>query len=81
MEEVGGLVGQNINMMDPEGYVIASTDETSIGTLHEGARKIIEEHLDELYVGLGTPRPRPGWAEPAHVPGWEYCGRNRITGR
>ena len=24
VEEVGAIVGQNINMMDPEGYVIAS---------------------------------------------------------
>ena len=35
VEEVGAIVGQNINMMDPEGYVIASTDPERIGTLHE----------------------------------------------
>ena len=45
VEEVGAVVGQNINMMDRRGYVIASTDETRIGSLHEGARKLIEEHL------------------------------------
>ena len=36
VEEVGAIVGQHINMMDPEGYVIASTDPERIGTLHEG---------------------------------------------
>ena len=62
MEEVGAVVGQNINMMDRRGYVIASTDETRIGSLHEGARKLIEEHLPELYVEVGhaTPTSRPG---------------------
>ena len=24
--EIGGIVGQNINMMDAQGYIIASTD-------------------------------------------------------
>ena len=28
----GAIVGQHINMMDPEGYVIASTDPERIGT-------------------------------------------------
>ena len=62
VEEVGAVVGQNINMMDRRGYVIASTDETRIGSLHEGARKLIEEHLPELYVEVGhaTPTSRPG---------------------
>ena len=48
VEEVGAVVGQNINMMDRRGYVIASTDETRIGRLHDGARKLIEDHLPEL---------------------------------
>ena len=53
VEEVGAVVGQNINMMDRRGYVIASTDETRIGSLHEGARKLIEEHLPELASWTG----------------------------
>ena len=57
VEEVGAVVGQNINMMDRRGYVIASTDETRIGSLHEGARKLIEEHLPELYVEVGHATP------------------------
>lgn len=49
--EIGGIVGQNINMMDAQGYIIASTDPARIGFLHEGARQIIEERLPELYIG------------------------------
>ena len=31
--EIGGIVGQNINMMDAQGYIIASTDPARIGFL------------------------------------------------
>ena len=71
VEEVGAIVGQHINMMDPEGYVIASTDPERIGTLHEGARKII--------LPLTPASPPPG-ADPACVPGWKHCRRNRYYG-
>ena len=76
VEEVGAIVGQHINMMDPEGYVIASTDPERIGTLHEGARKIIREHLDELYVLTS----RPGLNLPVYQAG-SIAGVIGITGR
>lgn len=62
VDEVGAVVGQNINMMDPEGCVIASTDESRIGSIHEGAVRLVREHLQELYVeeGWATPTSRPG---------------------
>lgn len=62
VDEVGAVVGQNINMMDPRGCVIASTDETRLGSIHEGAVKVIREHLRELYVEAecATPTSRPG---------------------
>ena len=41
VEEVGAIVGQHINMMDPEGYVIASTCPGRMGTLHGGAKKFV----------------------------------------
>lgn len=50
IDEIGGLVHQNINMMDNTGRIIASTDANRIGQMHEGARKIIEEQLPELYI-------------------------------
>ena len=50
VDEIGSIVRQNINMMDDQGYIIASTDPKRIGTFHEAARKIIEERLAELYI-------------------------------
>ena len=82
VEEVGAIVGQHINMMDPEGYVIASTDPERIGTLHEGARKIIREHLDALYVRdeEATLTSRPGLNLPVYQAG-SIAGVIGITGR
>ena len=82
VEEVGAIVGQHINMMDPEGCVIASTDPERIGTLHEGARKIIREHLDELYVRdeEATFTSRPGLSLPVYQAG-SIAGVIGITGR
>ena len=34
--EIGNIVGQNINMMDEKGYIIASTDPERVGAFHEG---------------------------------------------
>lgn len=50
VDEIGELVHQNINMMDNTGRIIASTDVNRIGQIHEGARRIIEEQLQELYI-------------------------------
>lgn len=82
VEEVGAVVGQNINMMDCRGYVIASTDETRIGSLHEGARRVIEEHLTELYIKEqhATLTSRPGLNLPVTYCG-EIVGVIGITGR
>ncbi|MCC2878842.1 helix-turn-helix domain-containing protein [Lachnoclostridium pacaense] len=81
VEEVGAVVGQNINMMDRGGYVIASTDETRIGSLHEGARKLIGEHLPELYVEAehATSTSRPGLNLPI-THGGSIVGVIGITG-
>ena len=81
VEEVGAVVGQNINMMDRGGYVIASTDETRIGSQHEGARKLIGEHLPELYVEAehATSTSRPGLNLPI-THGGSIVGVIGITG-
>lgn len=50
VEEIGGEIGAHINLMDERGYIIASTDASRIGNLHEGARRIIQNHLPELYI-------------------------------
>lgn len=62
VDEIGGIVGQNINMMDERGYIIASTDAARLGHFHEGAKRIIDENLPEYYVTpeTATESVRPG---------------------
>ena len=50
VEEIGREINEHINYMDEEGYIVASTDKARLGTLHTGARRIIEENLPELYI-------------------------------
>ncbi len=48
--QIGKLVKQNINLMDESGHIIASTDPRRIGNFHEGAFRVITQHLPELYI-------------------------------
>lgn len=50
VDEIGRLVRQHINMMDETGHIIASTDPLRIGQFHNGAYRIITQHLPELYI-------------------------------
>lgn len=62
VDEISGIVGQHINMMDERGNIIASTDGTRVGHFHAGAKRIVEEGLPELYVRPedATPTVRAG---------------------
>lgn len=59
--EIGNIVGQNINLMDENGIIIASTDPGRIGAKHSGASRILSGKLDELYISAeqadATTRP------------------------
>lgn len=81
VEEVGSLVHQNINLMDRSGRVIASMDAARIGSLHEGARRVICEGLPELYVRRedATASSRQGLNLPITVDG-RIAGVIGITG-
>ena len=48
--EISNIIGQHVNMMDCKGYIIASTNSERIGTLHEGAKTVIDELLSELVI-------------------------------
>lgn len=50
VNEISIIVKQHVNMMDSEGYIIASTNPSRIGNFHDGAKRIISDNLDELYV-------------------------------
>lgn len=73
VEEIGKLVKQNINLMDESGYIIASNDHTRIGHFHEGAYRIIQNHLSEFYITpeleRSLPRVRRGINLPIEVDG------------
>ena len=62
VEEVGAIVRQNINMMDRNGRVIASTDASRVGSVHDIARQMVENGTGELYVTeeQATPTVRTG---------------------
>jgi hypothetical protein len=42
----------NVNFMDGKGIIISSIQKQRIGTLHEGARKIMSGEIDELAITL-----------------------------
>jgi carbohydrate diacid regulator len=48
--EINGIIGEDINIMNPDGIIIASTNARRIGTFHAGAKKVIDENLDELVI-------------------------------
>lgn len=50
VEEISGIIGRQINMMNAEGTIIASTDPVRLGTFHAAAKKIIDENLNEITV-------------------------------
>lgn len=51
VDEIGSTINRNVNIMNEEGYIVASTDSSRIGMLHKGAKKIIEEKLDVEIIG------------------------------
>lgn len=50
VNEMKSLLDMDINLMDGNGIIIASTNQPRIGTLHEGAQKLLREGLDALVV-------------------------------
>lgn len=51
VKEINTIIDKSVNMMNERGVIIASTDKERIGQIHQGARLIIEQRLDELIVG------------------------------
>ena len=62
VRELGREIESNINFMDHTGRIIAAKDSTRIGMLHQGAKRIIEEGLDEFTItaDLATQTTREG---------------------
>lgn len=81
VEEIGEEIHGHINMMDATGAIIASTNSARIGQMHEGARRIIQEGLTELYISgeMETETTKRGINLPLVVRG-EILGVVGITG-
>lgn len=82
VQEISAIVGQHVNIMDSDGVIIASTDPTRIGHVHEGAKRIIDENLPELYISpeSQTATARNGLNLPLTING-RVVGVVGITGR
>ena len=81
VEEISREIHENINFMDGQGRIIASTNPVRIGMLHEGAARVIREHLKELYITseMESATARKGINLPITVNG-EIVGVIGITG-
>lgn len=49
VEEMSSIINRNINFMNEDGVIVASTDQQRIGTLHEGALEVLRTR-DNLIV-------------------------------
>ena len=81
VREISSVINRDINFMNEEGVIIASTDKSRIGQGHAGAKHIIEERLDELIVKEDD--DEAGVKEGANYPlkiGGEIVGVIGITG-
>ena len=50
VDELKTHVNTNFNFMNHEGYIIAAVDKERVGNLHMGAKKVLDEDLDILFV-------------------------------
>lgn len=49
-ERLGKILHRNVNIMNEEGCIVASTDVSRIGTLHEAAYHLIKQKVPEIDV-------------------------------
>lgn len=81
VDEIKTTINRNLNIMDKDGIIIASTDATRIGTLHTVARDLLNSGMDS-YVVLADDMPqgcRRGINLPITIKG-ERVGVVGITG-
>ena len=54
VDEVKASLHRDINFMNEEGVIIASTNPARLGVLHRGARRVLREGLEQLVVTEAT---------------------------
>ena len=57
VREIREITGRNINIMDQDGVIVASTDPQRVGQRHAGACQVLEQGLASLVVQEDEPRP------------------------
>ena len=81
VDEMKESLHRDINFMDEDGMIIASTDPARLGTHHPGASRILHEGLEELVIEESTEDGmRPGINLPIHMEG-KAIGVIGITGK
>lgn len=50
VEEIEAVINERINIMDSDGIIMASSDESRLGQYHGGAYRVVAEKLSELTV-------------------------------
>lgn len=66
VEENGRAIGRDINIMDGNGVIVASTDPARINSVHEAARRLLRDGLDMLAVHSDS--EFPGSQEGVNLP-------------
>lgn len=49
-DELKGITGRDVNFIDKDGMIIASTNAARIGQIHEGARRLIRDALPSVTI-------------------------------
>jgi len=52
VSQISILLGTKMNIMNSEGIIIASTDQSRIGTFHKAAHDIIKNNLHDYEISL-----------------------------
>ena len=73
VNEMKASIHRDINIMDENGVILASTDPARRGKLHQGALAIIREGLDCLTVRQVSS------ASPGSRRRWPYSARSSAT--
>lgn len=81
-DELRAVISKEINIIDRDGTIIASTDKSRIGKIHSAAKKIVENNLDGLtvYADDSENGVKAGVNFPVSIDG-EIQGVIGVTGR
>ena len=52
-ERIGAILHRNVNIMNADGVIVASTDTSRINTLHQAAKELIQRNIPEMDVYSG----------------------------